>query len=281
MERLRPAPPPDRQPLPTLCEASPSANGKLNHEPEPAPVYYTGMGSLTFEQLYHRTSRTVGYVMREVHGMSNPEDIDDCMQAGYLKVWQQLQQDPHCFADKPKRYIVQAIVFRSKAQRYAHQRHYNKIVYDANAEKQRSLSTMTTNQVDTWIDLEQAISRVAHQIEDTSAELLGLYCLLTRVSMRDVAQTFGCGYSTLTKKKRQVRAALAAALDGYGPRPANGRPVTVTSIAARSELSSGLVTTRLFEAMHEPSTRVIYQSPTPHSNGNGPSPRVIMKQDAT
>lgn len=50
--------------------------------------------------------------------MVNPEDIDDCMQSRYLKVWKQLQKQPDLFAEKPKKYVVQAIVMRSKAQRY-------------------------------------------------------------------------------------------------------------------------------------------------------------------
>src|SRR5690606_5558330 len=100
--------------------------------------------------------------------------------------------------DKPKRYIVQAIVFRSKAQRFSHQRHYHKLVYDADAEQQRSVAIMTTDQVDTWIDLERALAQVAHQVEDTPVELLGLYCLVTQATMQDVAATFGLGYSTLS-----------------------------------------------------------------------------------
>src|SRR3989304_4419417 len=161
------------------------------------------MGELTFEQLYQKTSRIVGAIMRDAHGMTNPEDIDDCMQAGYLKVWQQLQKDPECFADKPKKYIVQAVVFRSKAQRFSHKRHYNKIVFDADPMEQHSASIMTPRQVDTWIDLEQALGHVARQVEDTPATLLGLYCLITQATVQDLATTFGYGYSTLTAKRRQ------------------------------------------------------------------------------
>src|SRR5690606_11468499 len=102
-----------------------------------------------------------------------------CMQTGYLKVWQKLQTDPTWLADKPKSYIVQSVVFGCKAQRFSHQRHYHKLVYDADAEKQRSVAIMTTNQVDTWIDLERALTQVAHRVEDNPAELLGLYCLIT------------------------------------------------------------------------------------------------------
>jgi DNA-directed RNA polymerase specialized sigma24 family protein len=202
----------------------------------------------------------VGYLMREAHGMTNPEDIDDCMQAGYFKVWQQLQQNPDYFAAKPKRYIVQAIVFRSKAQRYSHLRHYHKLVYDADATTQRSAALMTTDQVDTWIDLEQALGRVARQIEDTPALLLGLYCLITQVTVQDVADTFGMGYSTLMKKRNLVRADLAAALPGYGPKPQNGESEVVSPTLSTPAPATGLVTARLLEAVHDPLERVIYPS---------------------
>lgn len=201
--------------------------------------------------------------------MTNPEDIDDCMQAGYFKVWQQLQHNPDYFADKPKRYIVQAIVFRSKAQRYSHLRHYKKIVYDADAQQQRSAAIMTTDQVDTWIDLEQALGHVARQIEDTPAVLLGLYCLITQVTVRDVADTFGMGYSTLTAHKRQVKADLAAALVGYGPKPQNGKAEAVSPTPTPAP-SAGLVTTRLLEAVHDSTEPLIYSPavrPAVYQNG--------------
>ena len=262
MERLNLASCPDQPLHPALSEALSSLKHNTSCEPQPTLIYNTGIGALTFDQLYQKTSRTVGYVMREAHGMTNPEDIDDCMQAGYLNVWQQLQKNPDSFADKPKRYIVQAVVFRSKAQRFSHQRHYHKIVYDADAEVQRSVSILTTDQVDTWIDLEQALAQVAHQVEDTPAALLGLYCLITRATVQDVAATFGMGYSTLTAYKRQVKATLAAALDGYGPRPENSKPVSIFT-ASSAKPSVGLVTTRLLEAVHAPSQGVIYQASVP------------------
>lgn len=233
-------------------------------------MYPTGIGLLSFEQLYQQTSRTVGYLMREQHGMTNPEDIDDCMQAGYFKVWQQLQQNPDYFAAKPKRYIVQAILFRSKAQRYSHLRHYHKLVYDADAGQQRSAALMTSNQVDTWIDLEQALGHVSRQVEDTPALLLGLYCLITQVTVQDVADTFGMGYSTLMKKRNLVKADLAAALPGYGPKPQNGKSEAVPPAPPSPAPSTGLVTARLLEAVHDPLERVIYPSPdrpAAHQNG--------------
>ena len=259
MERLSPAPHPDRPSCPALPEASPLSNGNHHPETQPPPTYQTGIGCLSFDQLYHQTSRTVGYVMRQSLGMTNPEDIDDCMQSGYLKLWQKLQTHPDWLADKPKRYIVQAVVLRSKAQRFSHQRHYRKLAYDADAEQPRSHDLLTTRQVDTWIDLERALAHVAHQVEDQPAALLGLYCLITQATTQDVADTFGHGYSTLAKKKRQVKADLAALLDGYGLPPDKGRSANGhTAPHHRPASQHGLVTTRLLEAIHPPTERVIY-----------------------
>lgn len=182
------------------------------------PTYPTGMGDLTFEELYRRTSRITGYVMRDKLGMTNPDDIDDCMQAGYFKVWQLLQKQPTLFANKPKRYIVQAVVFRSKVQRFSHQRHYRKIVYDAQTEVTPDPGPVIIRRLDTWIDLEQALTVVGEHVAsfDSSLYLLALYALITQVTTQDVVQICSCGRSTLNKAKRRIRSTLAQELPGYG-----------------------------------------------------------------
>jgi hypothetical protein len=212
-ERIRPF-------SPSFAPESPPQPCPLETQPPDANTqrYPTGLGLLTFEELYAQTDRIVGYTLRERYGMSNPEDIDDCIQAGYVNVWKQLQKQPTLFADKPKKYIVQAVVLRSKAQRYAHLRHYRKVEYDADADAQRALYAPTTHRVDTWIDLESAINTVAHYVTalDTPQHLGALYTLLTDVKTIEVANLFQRGVSTITAAKRQVRATLAHALPHYG-----------------------------------------------------------------
>lgn len=182
------------------------------------PRYLTGFGELTFEQLYAKTHRIVGHTLREKVGMENPEDIDDCIQAGYLNVWKLLQRQPDAFADKPKRYIVQAVVLRSKAQRYAHLRHNRKIIYDADASRQQHLTTPQLTDIDTWIDLSHAIQRVAEHVTalENPLYLLALYTLITEVKTLDVVRLFGDGLSTITRVKRRLRATLAQELPEYG-----------------------------------------------------------------
>jgi len=53
---------------------------------EPEPRYPTGMGELTFEELVSKTRRVVGNTLRQA-GMDNPDDIDDALQSGYMKVY--------------------------------------------------------------------------------------------------------------------------------------------------------------------------------------------------
>jgi DNA-directed RNA polymerase specialized sigma24 family protein len=196
------------------------------------PKYPTGFGEFTFAELYHTTCRIVGYTLRSKMGMTNPEDIDDCMQSGYLKVWEQLQKQPDLFAGKPKKYIVQAVVLRSKAQRYAHLRHYRKIVYDADAQNHQHAGDLTTPQVETWVDLAQAIQRVAEYASAlrNPIYLLALYSLITDVKTQDVAQTYQHGLSTLTAAKRQIRATLAKELPGYSSVESGVEPLALPKI---------------------------------------------------
>ena len=216
------------------------------HTQDSELAYATGFGSLTFNELYAATSRTVGYVLREQIGMTNPEDIDDCMQSGYLKVWEQLQKQPDLFAGKPKKYVVQAVVLRSKAQRYAHLRHYRKMVYDADAQAHQNSNELTIPQVETWIDLAQSIQRVAEYTTalDNPIYLLALYSLITDVKTQDVAQTTRHGLSTLTAAKRKVRVTLANELPNYG-QSANGvEPLVLSKIRSFqvSQLHKELIT---------------------------------------
>jgi DNA-directed RNA polymerase specialized sigma24 family protein len=223
--------------------------------PETSPnerTYPTGFGAVTFEELYNHTQRIVGYSLREKLGMTDPQDIDDCLQAGYFKVWQLLQQKPEMFAGKPKKYIVQAVVFRSKVQRFSHQRHYRKLVYDAQPLIAPTIDELNTRQIETWLDIEQAVQQVLPFLEGKPTLLLGLYTLLTQVSTKDVASTFGCGESTLRAMRKQVRERLAHALPGYGkPLPAS-IPTSLHPRPLRApSAKTPLLTTRLLQGIYD------------------------------
>jgi hypothetical protein len=181
-------------------------------------TYPTGFGEFTFEGLYKTTSRIVGHVLRDQMGMSDPEDIDDCMQSGYLKVWEHLQYDPNVFAEKPKKYVIQAVVFHSKAQRYTHLRHHRKIAYEVDLQENEDTVGLTISRIDIWIDLAWALQRVAEYTvaHANSMYLLALYALITTAKTQDVASTSRYAVSTLTAAKRKVRVTLARELSEYG-----------------------------------------------------------------
>ncbi|MBZ0282474.1 MAG: hypothetical protein K8L97_17165 [Anaerolineae bacterium] len=219
--------------------------------PEAEVVYPTGFGTLTFSELYAATRRIVGFALRDQLSMVNPEDIDDCMQSGYLKVWEQLQKQPDLFAGKPKKYVVQAIVMRSKAQRYAHVRHYRKIVYNADTQAHQNTDDLTIAQVDTWIDLAQAIQRVAAYTADLDSPiyLLALYSLITDVKTQAVAQTMQHGLSTLTAAKRRIRVTLANVLPHYGTTTDSVVPLALPKIQPfhLAQLHRQLITPQILE----------------------------------
>lgn len=91
-------------------------------------------------------------------------------------------------------------------------------MYDADAHAHRSITTPTTHQLDTWIDLERAIGTVGEYVSTLDSPLysVALYALLTDVKTQDVARLFGNGVSTLTAAKRRLRATLARELPHYG-----------------------------------------------------------------
>jgi hypothetical protein len=202
-----------------------STESEDSEQNTPAPVYATGAGPMTFEQLHARTCRIAGDTLRNQLGMTNPEDIDDCLQSAYCKLWQRLRDKPDLFAGKPVRYIVQAAVFRCKAQRYAHLRHYRKLVYDADPARQNGHHDLTTHRLDTWIDLEAAITRTAQAVENHPALLLSLYTVITQASAQEIRRIFGYSNKVLTTGRHQVRAVLKQLLPDYGePYQADDHP---------------------------------------------------------
>lgn len=252
------------------------------------PIYPTGFGSLTFGELYAATSRFVGFALRDRLGMVNPQDVDDCMQSGYLKVWQQLQHQPDLFVGKPKKYVVQAIVMRSKAQRYAHLRYYRKLTYDTEAQTHQGADDLTISQVETWIDLAQAIQRVAAYTADLDnpVYLYALYALITDVKTQTVAQTMRHGLSTLTAAKRRMRVTLAHALPHYGTTNNCAAPLALPKIQPfhLAQLHRQLITPLLLEdiplcpnTIKSANHRVFLPVPAPHHLNTDTSPNAASE----
>jgi hypothetical protein len=224
---------------------------------EPEPRYPTGMGNLTFEELVGKTRRIVGNTLRQA-GMDNPDDIDDALQSGYMKVYRQLQENPDLFADKPKCYIVKNIYFRSKAQRYAHFRHYHKLVYDADPNWLMSDIGINTRESDFWIDMEVVLAKVVAVIEASERsqlKLLILYCMITQAKSCEVGPLFESSAKTFTKHVREVRALLQAYLPHYRPYNPKSQAVQAEAECILAEPYSGNLVCDIY--LNKPANRTL------------------------
>lgn len=170
-------------------------------------------GHITFGELHSRTYKIVANKLRQ-HGFSNPYDIEDCMQSAYLKVWMKLQDTPEMYVGKSLNYLVQSLYFHSKAQRFSHQRHYQKIAYNTDLEPIER-NQISSQRIETWIDFQIAISAVVELIKDIPHAIFALYSLITDVKVSDIQQMLGCSISTMTRYRKQVREQLAQHLPHY------------------------------------------------------------------
>lgn len=214
------------------------------------PVYPVKASHMTFAQLYERTSRIVGSVLCDVYGMTDPDDVDDCLQSGYLKVWQKLQADPQMFKDKPIRYVVTAVLLRSKVQRFAHIRHHRKMASDFDPNWLGSVDDLKAHRVDTWIDLADAIATVAHAVMEKPVDLLALYTLITQAKAQHVRKLYGHSSKAITQARKRVRATLAGELPGYGPR-SDDEEMLVMPVSQERETVDASVISQILEGIFD------------------------------
>lgn len=169
-------------------------------------------GNISFDEFYYRTKRIVANKLKQ-HGISDPEDIEDCLQSAYLKVWQQIESSPQIFADKPLSYIIQSLFFASKVQRFSHKRHFNKVSFSTT--EQIENDSISIQQIETWIDLQSAIAIVANTVLDNEYALFAMYTILTQATVADVQPILKCSNRTITKYRKQIREQLAEFLPHY------------------------------------------------------------------
>lgn len=201
----------------STSETLPALSTATEIEEADEPRYATCWGQLTFADLYQCTQRIAGSILVNRYGMTNPEDVDDCLQVGYLKVWQRLQTEPDWLISKSLGYFVRAVVLYCKSQRFSHSRYYRKLVYDAKSHSDHGITQIP--QLETWLDLQKALTQVVTAIEDEPAMLLAFHTFVTQTPVTELQPSPGCASKTIYKKRRLIRQALAYALPGYGPSP--------------------------------------------------------------
>jgi hypothetical protein len=174
------------------------------------PIYSTPYGEFTFAEFHNTTRPLAAHVLRHRFNMRDEQDIDDCLQIAYLKIWQQLQRDPRYLADKSLHYLMTFIGWNCKAQRYAHHRHYNKVqIFN-----RRTSVYPRRSDVDLRIDLTAAIQDFVGK-KSTRLYLAAFYFVTTNVSADEAATAFNCAPKTIYKYARWVKTELKKRLPHY------------------------------------------------------------------
>jgi hypothetical protein len=135
-------------------------------------TYPTPFGTLTFEELVERTRKYAAYSLRYTYQV-HEANIDDGLQADYLRLWQRLQAHPELLQDKSLAWIGKGIVFTAlHATRGDWQFRRHTLIEDGNvvegemwaAKKDFVAYSRESRQTDIRVDLHQAIEQVAQNI---------------------------------------------------------------------------------------------------------------------
>lgn len=188
--------------------------------PEPAceprePVYATRFGTLTFDQIMEATYSYAFRVMQQGYGFENPQEIEDCLQFGFTKLWRRLQREPSFLDDKPKAFVTKAVIYAAKRERHRHIRHSLRtappLPEDAHAPVFAPHSR-ESRLADLRIDLERALAQVAEIVGDDEKRLMALYYATTDVTIKDM-QALGYSRHTLRDHTKQIRDLLRSCLE--------------------------------------------------------------------
>lgn len=177
------------------------------------PTYQTGFGTLTFTQLHDNTRNLAAHIMRQTYGIDNHDDIDDCLQFGYWKLWEKLERDPTFTHDKGPSYIARSVCFRAKRERYRNIRHRQRtqVLPEEIHPAGYAPHSRESREVDRRVDLERAIVGTAEFFADEPTTLLALYYVLTDVTGPDLRE-LGLSRHTLRDHALKARSVLRSHL---------------------------------------------------------------------
>lgn len=195
-------------------------------------TYPTPLGSLSFPELHERTRKYAAYALRVTYQV-NEADIDDGLQAGYLRLWQRLEQQPHLLADKALAWIGKGIVYTALHATRGDWQFRQKTRADGEQALQVKLPPEKGNlrahsgesrQTEIRIDLHRAIGEVAERIltqqrgKRQDYDLWALYGLtMQQVSASELSRLFGVREQSMQAAYRRVRCQLQEALPNYRP----------------------------------------------------------------
>lgn len=200
-----------------------------NNDPGPDPLpeeptYQTGFGEHTFTEIHDKTRRLAAHILRYQYGVEDHDDIEDCLQLGYLKLWQKLENEPEWALDKGDRYLARFVTMRTKSMRRSN------ITYDSRNEilpedihpPGFAPQSRESRQTDRRIDLQWAIDAVSELCGDNPLRMQALYYVLTSVGIKDM-QEMGMSRHTLRDHTKTVRDLFRSELHGSPSRASFSR----------------------------------------------------------
>ncbi|MBZ0283143.1 MAG: hypothetical protein K8L97_20565 [Anaerolineae bacterium] len=139
--------------------------------------------------------RRVAYAKAISLGL-DADDQDDCVQSGYIKLWQTVLKNPTILADKGPGWVGVYVAYSGNPsqfqRRQARQRCWMETVAGVIRQGQRRERwAQWARWVDEAIDLEWLMQRMAQRYADTPRKLFGLYAITTEVNAKDVASAAG------------------------------------------------------------------------------------------
>lgn len=201
------------------------------------PQYRTFWGSLSFDEIYERSYRYAYSLLYRDHRF-NPDNVEDGLQVGYLKLWQRLKKEPDLLSDLNIAWLGKFIFNAAFHTRQQEQRITNKEYKPRNPQDILSegfeffeLGTGTyrkhspeSRQTDTRIDLEWAITATATIIlqlpsgKEQDRQLWALYGITAlQVQVTEASQLFSVNHHAMKAAYIAVQRKLQANLREYTP----------------------------------------------------------------
>ncbi len=191
----------------------------------PTPSYITSLGILSFAELHERTRKYAAFALGHTYQV-RPADVDDGLQAGYLRLWERLQCEPRLLKDKSLAWIGKGIIFQALHTLRGDWTYENHVQAEEgrSSTDRRGTQSLESRQTDIRIDLHQAIAKVAENIltvekgKRADHDLWALYGLtMLQVSSSEVSRLFRVREQSMHVAYNRVRVWLKAALPHYAP----------------------------------------------------------------
>lgn len=201
-------------------------------EPSSSCTYETAFGSFSFVELVEHTRNYAAFALRYTYQV-NEADIDDGLQAGCLRLWQRLEEQPNLLRDKSLAWIGKGVIYTAlHATRGSWQFRQKTHANGVQAWEQMprashggwAAHSWESRQTDIRIDLHRAIQVVAERIltdekgKRRDHDLWALYGLtMLQTSANEVSRLFGVREQSMQAAYTRVRQFLQEALPNYAP----------------------------------------------------------------